>query len=285
MANALIAFQNRIDEAALSAGSWSAGLPLNNLKTRVLSQVARSTDAANASTKFRMVFAKPRKVQILALCRHNFSLDATYRIRAYSDAGFTALAYDSGVLPVWSAVYVTEDLEWEDDNYWSGTITDEERQGFFWNLLHLLEDMVYVQYWQVEIFDDANAAGWVSIGRVFVAQGWTPVTNMSWGASLGYDSRSKVSEAYDGTEYYEEKTAARIAKFSLGFMNLDEAMTKALDIQRLSDITKEVFYVYDQADTLHLLRRSFLGRLRELTPVEQPYGSKFGTAFEIKELL
>jgi len=285
MGKAFIAYRNRADEATLSTGSWEAGLPLNNLKDRILAKPARSTDDTPASTKFRAVFAQPRPIKVVALCRHNMTTDAKYRIRAYSDAGFTTLIYDSGWLAVWASLYETLDLEWEDDNYWTGTLSEEDRLGFYWNLIHILPEKVYQQYWLIELDDTANPDTYVEIGRLFMADGWSPVTNIQYGAAIGYESRTEVVEAYDGTEYFDERDAYRVARFSFDFMDVEEAMNRAFDIQRIADVSKEVIFVYDQDDTAHLLQRSFLGRLRKLNLIEQPYFGKFATDFEVKELL
>ena len=55
MANCLISYPNRVDEATLSAGSW--GSTLANLQDRQLSLVARSADALTTSTVVRFAFA------------------------------------------------------------------------------------------------------------------------------------------------------------------------------------------------------------------------------------
>lgn len=284
MGNALIAYPNRTDQAVLSGGSWTAGLPLTNLQTRKIKQVARSTNANNSSTKFDVALDKARKITLLGFVNHNLSLDATYRVRAYSDAGYTTLEYDSGVLPVWPSVYNTEDLEWEDDNFWTGQFTEEEIEDFVWTLPHLVTEFVYVRYWRIEFFDSTNAAGYVQIGRLFIANGWSPVTNMSYGAGLTYEDDTVVDKALSGAEYFDERLPYRVAMFNLEFMEEDEGMTKAFDIQLRQGIKEEVFYMFDTEDTLHILRRTFLGRLQTLNPVEFPLPALTRSAFKIKEL-
>lgn len=289
MANAFIAYRNRVDAATLSYGSWvnTATITLNNLKDRVLAKPARSTDAANSSTRIRVDLGAPRRIKVLALCRHNLTTDANYRFRCYSDAGYTNLIYDSGTLPVWAALFDSLTLEWEDSNFWSGTLAEEDRTGYAWNLIHLIPEstLAYQQYWQLEFFDASNSAGYIQAGRLFMADGWTPTINMQYGAGIGYESRTGIVEASDGSEYFDEKVSFRVAQFQLDHMAVEEAMTRAFDMQRISGIDKEVLFVYDRADQAYLPQRSFLGRLRKLSPIEQPNFSEFGTTYEIKELL
>ena len=83
--NLILAYPNRADEATLSGGDWQWNLPLTNLQNRIQAIVARSTDTAPASTQWVIDLGRARTVDVLALCSHNFSLEATVQITA-SDA-------------------------------------------------------------------------------------------------------------------------------------------------------------------------------------------------------
>lgn len=281
----LIAYPNRTDESTLSGGAWTATLPLSNLQSRLIAKVARSTDAANASTKFDLVLAKKRLIRVLSLVNHNLSSTSTYRIRSFADAGFTNLIYDSGVAAVWPVVYPSGILEWEADNFWSGQLLDEDKIGYNLTLVHVLATATFAQYFRFEFFDSSNPAGYVQIGRLFLASEWQPVVNMNYGASLAYETKTAISEAISGAEYFDRRTPYRVARFTLGFMSEDEGMARAFDLQRTAGIDGEVLYMWDTKDTVHRLRRSFLGRLRSLSAIDMPYFNNTQTSFEIKELL
>jgi hypothetical protein len=284
MGNCLIAYPNRADLTTLSGGSWTSGLPLDNLKTRKLKQVARTTDATVERTQFDIALDVERKIKIIAFVNHNLSLDADYRIRAYYDAGYTSLAYDSGVRQVWPAIYTTEQLAWEDANFWTGQILAEDIQGFTWTLSHLLPTAIFARYWRVEFFDTANTAGYVQIGRLFLAGEWQPVTNMVYGAGLGYEDRTVVEISLGGAEYFDEREPYRVATFTIEHMEVDEGMSRAFDIQLRLGTKGEVFYMFDTDDTLHSLRRTFLGRLENLGTVEFNLPGRLKSSFKIKEL-
>src|SRR5258708_5693879 len=108
----------------LSGGSWNASYPRTNLQSLPLSRVARSTDLNTANTAIIATSSVTRRVGLIALARHNFSLTATIRVRLYADAGMLTLIYDSGVVDVWPEVYPYGQLEWEDDNFWTGKYLD-----------------------------------------------------------------------------------------------------------------------------------------------------------------
>ena len=83
MGNLTLSYKNFADTGTLSGGSWQTTLPVSNLQTRKLSQVARSLNATASSTQFRVdLGTDDYAVHLIGLFRHNFSVDATYRIVA-----------------------------------------------------------------------------------------------------------------------------------------------------------------------------------------------------------
>jgi hypothetical protein len=285
MSKVVLAFGNRADEATLTGGTWVAGMPIDNLKDRVLSHTARSTNVVETSTKFDIALPKFRDVQCIALCRHNLQLDAKFRIRAFYDSGMTQCTYDSDWQFVWRRMYNTKDLPWRNSNFWAGKILAEDLEGFFWNLVHWMPTQISSRYWRIELSDTGNTFGYLEIGRLFMATGWMPTYNMEYGASLQYEARTEIEEAWDGTEYFAEKPPYRIARFNLGHLSEAEAMAQVFDMQRVSGISKEVLFSWSLDDVDRGVRRSFLGRMRSLSPIEQPYYDAHKAQFEIKELL
>lgn len=283
--NVYLAYNNRANVCTLAGGSWTAGLPLDNLKDRVLSRPARSVDTDLASTQFDVTLPRLRGLRVIALCRHNMGNAAKWRVRLWRDVARTVLVADSSWMPVWSTVKDSLYYEWEDDEFWAGTISNEDISGFFWNAAYLLPDTVSAQSISIEIYDEENAAGYVQIGRLFLGSGWQPAWNMSYGATLGYEPLTEVSKALDGTEYFDERPLYRVAKFSLDHLREEEALEGALELQRVCGISGEVFFIWSPADVRQSVRRSFLGRLRTLSPIEAAYYGHYRNPFEVQELL
>lgn len=285
MSNMILGFPNRIDEATLSGGAWAGTLPLGSLQTRVIQQKARSVSAATAATQFAIDLGAQRNIRLIGLIAHNFSLAARYRITASNAADFSLLVADSGWKDCWPEVYPASTLEWEDDNWWNGKYTQEQLAGVNWNVVHILPANKLARYWKVEIDDTVNLAGYVELGRVFIGAGWQPFRNKSYGATLGVETGTTVDEALGGAEYFDVRTAYRVARFSLEWMSADEGLAQSYELDRRAGIDKEVLYIYDPDDSVHALRRQFLGRLRQLNPLEFPYYSITKKAYEVKELL
>jgi len=284
MANAIIAYQNRIDESTFgSYGSWEASLPLTNLKNRTLSKVARSTNDSNSSTRLRFSLTKDRIVGTIAVINHNLSITATWRYRVYSDSGYTTLAYDSGVLDVWPSMPVGY-YEWEDDGFWFMKPPEEDRELLTATAIHVPTSTVVNQYYQIEFFDDSNPDGYVQLGRIFIGKKYQPTVNMSLGASVGLEARTLIDEAISGAEYFDRRESYRVARFDLGMLESSDSSLNA-DLVKISDTDSEVVFVYDPDDAIGTGRKSFLGRLRTLSAIEQPYTQFYRTAYEIKELL
>lgn len=281
--NVFIAHGNLIDVSMLSGGSWVSTLPLANLKNRTLARVARTTGIATSATQFVIDVGANKSWRVLSLINHNLSLDARYRVRAGGDPTFAAYDYDSGWQDVWPAVYDEEELEWDDLNWWEGTYSEDERQGYNWTLIHKLPSALLARYAWVEIDDPFNVSSFVQLGRVFIAPGWTPSHNMSVGATLGWEDESDIQQAYGGAEFFNEQPRYRIARFTIQNIDNDEAYGKAFEIFRQAGRTGEVLLQWSGTDTKHAIRRSFVGRLRQLSPIEHPYSIHDNAAFEIKE--
>lgn len=288
----LIGFPNRIDQAlAFSGGNWSAGLPLNNLKNRLFSRVARSVSADPVDTQFVVDFGAPQRLRILAFVAHNMSLSARMIIEAAEDADFTTIFYSAAV-DVWTGMLTAEwdisVLEWENDNYWMGTYTAEDIQGFTAVSTHVLPGSISARYWRFRIDDPRNDAGYVQIGRLFMGPGWQPRINYAWGAGLGYEIGTSVETALGGAEFFDVKEPVRVFRFTLEYMRDEEAYGRALELVRRAGIHGEVFIVPSPTDTFQGLRRNFMGRIRQPSPLEQVTwangGSAHSMSFEIKEL-
>lgn len=281
---ALIGYSNQIDSATLTGGSWTTGLPLNSLKTRILGQLARTTTSANASSTFNIDFATPKNIQVVSLVNHNISLDGQIRIRGSND-NWATTSYDSGVVDVWPAVYTFGTLEWEEDAWWSGKYTADEITGYTTNIVHIVPVLAILRYWQIDILDSTNIAGYLQLGRVFMGQTWTPTRDVEVGLSLGWETSTTVQKALSGTKYFQHRTPYRVTKFSLSTIDLDEALIKAFEIDRRMGIDGEVIWVQSTTDTVHALRRRFLGTIREMSAIEFPYSQYGSKSYTIEESL
>lgn len=284
--NFLLGTINRLDAATLSGGSWMSTLPLSNLQDRRLSRLARSTDLAAASTTLTLDLGQARSVGVLALVAHNLSVTATVRVLGADAAGFASPIYDSGNVAVWPAGVIPQSLlEWADDNFWLGTVSQEAIAGYNAPFVLLPASAQTLRYWKISITDTSNPAGYVQIGRVFIGTAWQPAVNVSYGAGLGYEDPSQIEASLGGEEVFDVRRRRRTHRFELGFLSQSEAIDSVLSLQRLQGQTGEVLIVPDVTDSTNLSKVAFFGRLRSLSPVQQTRPTTWSTNFEIQETL
>jgi len=289
--NIMLGFPNRIDQGNLSGGSWTAGLPLSNIQNRLLSKVARTTNVTEDATRFIIDFGKPQKIDILAFINHNASFSARVAIESSTVSNFASIQ-DSYIADMWSGIsdadWVIDDLEWENDNYWLGSYSSEDIEGFTSVSTHLLRNFRAARYIRIRIIDTANQNDFLQIGRIFVGPAIQPTINYAYGAGLGYETDTAIETALNGAEFFDVREPVRIFRFSLEMMRDDEAYGRFLEIVRRAGVHGEIFVVPDPEDAFQGLRRNFMGRNRQLNPLEQVMWADDGVAnsmaFEIKEL-
>ncbi len=283
----LLCWPNRADQSTLSMGSWSVSLPLNNLKNRVIKKKARTVDAANASTKFKVSIDKGRPMLVAALAGHNASAHAQWRVRFYADYDMTILKWDSTQIDVWPVSFEYEQLEWEDDNFWLGN--DELDNALDYTPFAVVfADQIYqdVRAVLIEIFDADNSDGYFEAGRLFVGTGWQPEFNAEYGMQFNHEIDTKVEESLDGTEYFDRKRAKRVASFQLDNMQAADAFNKLFSMQRDQGVDKEVIFAYDPDRTGEFFyNRTFLGRMKQADPIATPYYERWQAPITIKEII
>lgn len=279
-----ISYVNHADAGALSGGAWLTALPLPNLLLSMQARIARSTNATAAATQMQIDLGSAQLARLVGLVRHNCSVGATYRITAGTTLGGSQI-YDSGTLPVWPSVYLPSDLEWEDDNWWLGTISQADAAGYPISLWHDCGENVRAQYWRIEIFDTANPAGYVQAARLWIGQVWSPQVNYGLGGSLTWEARAEEERSLGGVLYFDQRPSARVFRFELAALSDVEAFGWALDMQRRVGTSREVVVIPDPDDAQRRFKRDLLGRLRRLDPLEQWAVGHQSTGYEVEELL
>jgi hypothetical protein len=278
MANCAIGYPNYVDAnttytPTFSGGSWSASLPLTNLADRRLAKVSRSSDAALISTLFDVDLKRTLGISLFAIPKHTMSLTATVRIRGSSVEGdFSSPVYDTGALSVFPDIYPTGTLPVGHPSYVTRKVSSEAlADGYNIGFVHVASSPQSARYWRIEVDDTTNTAGYVDLGRLYLSGIWQPTINMSYGAKLGYETSSTRSESDGGAAIYNERSRRRNFQCVIEGLPTDEAMVSALDIQRDMGTTKQLFFVFDTADTSHMHRRAFLCVQRELSALDFPY--------------
>lgn len=181
-------------------------------------------------------------------------------------------AYDSGWLNAWPASWV------------SGTTAEQRTGARGVALADLGSDCTYA-WWRIDLSDPANTAGYVQLGRVFMGGAWQPITNMSYGAGLGYLPRASISESDSGAESGVSRPNPRVAQVPLDWLSESEALDYALEMQRQLGTTEELLYAWDLDETRYQPTRCFLARLQALPMVKQLHPTVWAVTLDVKERL
>lgn len=281
-----LGWPNRMTDtgAALSGGSWLAALPRDNLLDRTPTVVARSTSLSTAHTQFDLTLPTSRVLKAFALVNHNLSQSALWRVSVGSTLGASD-AHSSGWLPVWRLSFDNDLLEWESDGWWAGSY-DDDFVGHPFAAIHLASGSPAGRYLRIEIDDASNADGYVQIGRLFAAGGISPEYNMIYGMSDAWECPSLADAAIGGSEYFDERRSARVARFELPAIDQTTSEFRQFyEMHRRLGTTGEVLYLPDDADMEACQLTGFVGRLRQLSPIEYPFINRRKLGFEVKELL
>lgn len=282
MGNILLGWPNRIDAATLSGGSWNASLPLANLQTSEQAVVARSTNATTGSTQFDIDLGATRSLRALALVNHNLSQAATWKVSLGTSSGGSQV-YAGSFQSAWALTFSEGGIEWEANNWWGAGVGDEYT-GHPFIAPFILSASYDARYVRVEISDATNAAGYVQIGRVYVGGGFVPTYNAAYGLQDSWVDLSSIESADNGALFATPRRRQRRTRFELGYLSLDEGAI-LYELARRQGTVYEVLYLPDSADYQAAQRYGYLGRLRELQPLEYPYPRARATAFEVEELL
>lgn len=272
------------DSGILAGGSWA--LPLTNMQDPDIQRVARSTNAANASTLFTVNLGRIQAVDGIAFGPVNMSPGSTWRWRGYSDPAYSVLVYDSGVQSVFGEVIdwtdVNDWLEWEDPDFWYGLASQLDELAQY--LFHVAPTAKFAQYWKLEMFDAANADGYIEIGRLMIARAFRPSKNYL-DNSITPQPLTDVEESLGGLRGYWERGIRRTASYAFPSLSEAEVLGDSFRLVLRAGISRHVFVVPDPEDVITGNRRSFLATLARVPELKQLLVARGSIACDFEEVL
>lgn len=280
MTNIVIGYPNYAKGATYTGGSYVGSLPVTNLGTRELAQVARTTNTNVSSTKFYVDLTDNRVLRTFALVNHNLSQLATVRIKGSTTAFDTSDAFDTSNVAAWSLTFDNL-VDWESSVWWIGVAGDEYLRSPY-SVIIDLGQWKTARYLTIEISDTANVDGYVQIGYFFAGNAIQPAVNMSYGLQDGWIDYSSVEQSENGTEFFTERRRLRTVTLALDW--LSEGESKYFhELQRMCGTVNDILYIPYPDSREETQRYGFLGRLEELSPVERVFLSTRKLPLKIKE--
>lgn len=250
------------DGVVLSAGTWA--LPLTNLKDPRPSKKARSADASGTATRFNVDLVAEFAFHGLALTNTNCSAAAQYRITWLSDDIGTAIA-DTGWLSI--AGYPADDPD-----------------GVGASIFHLFDEPVSARYWRFEIADEANADGFVEIGRLCMMDCWVTPLNFGTDNSEGANANTPRQNSLGGVGYFNRRKPARFFNFAFAYLPADQLRT-IRRIRKLCNVDRQVIVIPDPDDADSFNETSYLATLRDIPALQLLATADVATGFQAIEVL
>lgn len=260
MALGRIADINLAKVATLSGGTWSAGLPLTNIQdeSRYVGAPARQlTPTVLAASNFDVVLPTSKAVDLVAVLFHTLSLNAKYRLTmAGPDGNLATPVYATGWAAVYPPIFDAEDLEFEDDNWFTGQLATEDLDLYPRHLWISLDTALITGAIRLEFDDATNAAGYFDLGGLWLARTWSPDFNFERGRELALDARDQKDEAPSGREFSEERIPRRRLTVSWSRLQDDEAR-RFFDAAARARSTRTIIFAPDISDPKSALREAF----------------------------
>ena len=277
MANIILLYEGNGASISLGGGDYEASLPITNLLTNDFSQVARTTSVDLVDTLAQVTLDADYYARAIVLGPGNFTPLMKYRIRTYSDA-FTTLKYDSD----WrysEAGQADAPIKWGEPNFWVRGNTGKT------HLIHVFDQPELARYWQIEIDDQTNDAGYLDIGRLFMPMGWQPSINYVVGGSQGWTANAQSQQMLGGGKVV--RNLPRQRTFACQFDLLTEAEA-TLEAQRLIEAvgySEPVFIIPAPDDSANMNRKSFFATITQPDPVTHLQVNYARTGLQLEEII
>lgn len=271
MALGLVADINLALTATLTGGNCAADLPLTNLALDRRFKGAPTRFLAVetlANSTFYVALSKVRTVRLISLMFTTLSISARWRVSGIGAGGsWLAPSFVSPWTAVYGAVYSSYDMQFEDDNWFTGQVSTDEINLFARHAFMVIDPEV-VSDLRIEIDDTTNALGWFDVGGLFVAGAFSPAVNYERGHDLRLDSRDVTDEAPSGRIFTESRTGRRAVSVSYEMLSTVEAR-RWFDAGVRAQGGKTVIFIPDVDDEP--------GRIREAFPAnfEKPPNPRF----------
>jgi hypothetical protein len=262
MRRAGIGWQNLLESATLSAGSYETALPLNNIKTRELADVARTTNDDAASTKLIADHGSAKYRRAAAFKFHNCSSAATVTW----SLGTTSGGSDVATLT---------------QNCWQ--ITPTTYSGRRNEVILVLPQRYSARYDLFEFTDTSNPDGYMEVAYGYVCDLFVP----TWGidrdsASSGIGDQSGLVRMRSGIPAFDAQRKYRTEAFTFPALIDDEGDT-VHEMLHVCGTSEPVLYIPDMSSPARVQRYGFIGSIEELRGLQNPFNGGRSMAFQVTE--
>ena len=242
----------------LTGSGWNAALPLNNMRTRDLSQVARST---SNSASFVVDHGTAKTARVMVMMATNLSSQATIQWNRGSTSGN-------------NNIYVGSAL-----NAWAFAPTTYNGRQYATRMTIIASSSA--RYDEIVISDPGTS--YIEIGRLWISDLWQPQFGAVHPLSDIVQDLSAIDRSDGGNLWINRKRRLRSVQFALQGLTTAEGATLH-DLMVTSGITEEVLYVPDVADAEANQRYGFISTMQQLDALEYPFPRRRALPMRLTEI-
>jgi len=221
-------------------------------------QVTRTTSTASQDINY--IWGSNQTMNMVAVCRHNWSDSATLRLRRYSDTAMSSLIDDSTALDAYNAGLLPSPYDIADDRFRGLKLT-----------VFYLANATNVKALKLTIADASNPAGYMQHARVLAGQYFETTYNPPTKANVKFVTASKVKRVDGGGRVGDQRGTWRELDIGLAWVpDADYDDLSAIAIYH--DSVKSTFVsLYPGAGTAEELLNQMWCGIDDLGPFEQAF--------------
>ncbi len=243
------AYNNLVDAATLSGGSWAVAHPLSELQERELAAYALSSTSSSADTTIIFDHGTAKSAQCFGIFAHNI-VDPTATITV--TRGTT-----SGDDDVYAGSAMT---------CWPFSPLNSDYDGAFFPIIVVTPQATTAQFTQIVISTSAV----VRIGRIFIGSVFATEIGVTKRTDDWMPDFSTVDRTESGADWVASRPRLRHPVIEYGALTRTEASLLA-EIQRTHGVTGEVVYLPETNDRSQTQQFGCLAMMRQLSALEAPF--------------
>jgi len=283
--NVRFLWDNKFDNATISASSETAGLPVSNLQDQLRKKVWRSTGCS--SEYVDIDFGEGGDYcNTIAVVQHNLSHNAQIRLVASDTA-----AGENELLDITWDVYETVFGAGEGGAGEEGAggylIDDATRQELLvGSIFCKFFNQTAARYWRIYFLDPDNPDGYIEVGRVWLGIYFAPQYNFQYGWRFEVVDDSNVTESIGGQKWVDIKGRRYSLYLPFKYIQDAEKWWGFVDMLRRYGIRKDILIVLlPDGRPSERLFTTLYGRFKRLPHFEGWAYNYSSTTLEFEESL
>ncbi|HEV7337011.1 MAG TPA: discoidin domain-containing protein [Bosea sp. (in: a-proteobacteria)] len=258
--NARIGWQNRADEAGISASSFVIDTPPAILQNPHVARKWRGV--AGEAEYLTFDLGAQRSIDCVALMGLNLTEAGLTRIRASTgdSSGQHGDAHDSD--PAGAS---------------AGRVNPR-----YPSLIHLLPAPVTARYVRIDLAEPG--APYIEAGRAFIGLAEQVTYNFAFGWQRGFADRSRTTKSRGGQTYIDRDNGYRTLDLTFEAITQEQRYGLFEDVDQFNGKRTDILFVTDPTSG-ELGRDAIWGLVSEMTPIGQPHHRTYSKTFRIEERL